>query len=196
MKIKLLFSFLASLFALFMVPIKWVVARLREAIMPASITFGLLQLGRLLMVQYRRLQFSNLQRCATVFAVSIFVSMVAEYQAHAQPYFTNSASGSFFGAQQYNQAFPNPVQPSQTLARQYSAGINTFSLNSGIYTYQTNSFATNYTYSALPAVMVSQYGAASTLAQTNNVISITTTNCIIWFGGLTNVNYSIIAIGH
>lgn len=115
--------------------------------------------------------------------------------AHAQGYFTNSASGSFFGAQQYNQNYPAPTQPGQTIAAQYRTGINAGTGNSGIWSYATNSFATNYVYSATPAVTVQQYGAF-TLTQTNAVIAITTSNYIVYFGGATNVNYSVLAIGH
>ena len=112
----------------------------------------------------------------------------------AQSYYTNAASGSFFGAQQYNQNYPNPLQPSLTLNRQYQAGINAVTGNSGIWSYATNTFATNCTYSAIPAVTVQQSGAW-TGPQTNAVLAVTTTNYIDWFGGATNVNYSVLAIG-
>ena len=54
----------------------------------------------------------------------------------------------------------------------------------------------NYPAPVLPAVTVQQFGGAAVLAQTNCIINLTATNCVLWFGGATNVNYSVIAIGH
>jgi len=113
----------------------------------------------------------------------------------AQPYITNSA-GPGFGAAQYNQNYPAPVLPGLTLTRQALAGINAFTGNTGTSAYATNAFATNTVYFALPAVTVQQFGGAAVLAQTNCIINLTATNCVLWFGGATNVNYSVIAIGH
>lgn len=129
---------------------------------------------------------------AFVLLTALFLAAIV-YTSKAQTYVTNSSSP-YFGAAQYNGSFANPTAPSVTLAKQYSAGIC-----AGVYSnttaYFTNTFSTNVVYSTPPAVFVQQFGTP-TIVQTNVVTSITTTNCIVWFGGATSVNFSLTSIGH
>ncbi len=139
---------------------------------------------------------NSLLAVAGIFAAIALVSEVAnlaDNSAQAQGYFTN-ANGPYFGAAQYNSSIPNPVLPSQTIQRQYNAGINAGTATTiGATGLITNSFATNYVYSAAPSVVVTQNGATQT--GTNLVTSITLTN-FIYQSGASGTVVSWIAVGH
>jgi len=87
------------------------------------------------------------------------------------------------------------TQPGQTLAAQYAHGINTgvsiTYTSSGL---ATNTFATNYVYSAPPVVMMELAGSVP--AATNAYVTTVTTTYFIYSGGAQYVTNTYIAIGH
>lgn len=125
--------------------------------------------------------------CALVIVV---VTLALGLSAKAQPWGTNTAGP---GAHQYNDSLVAPLQPSKTLAEQLARGINTGSCVVTTDGTITNTFLTNYVYSAPPVVIVTQRGAALNTS-TNIVVSVTTTNFVLR-SGLSSVTNNWIAIG-
>jgi hypothetical protein len=78
--------------------------------------------------------------------------------APAQPYFTNSNPQA--GAYQYNQNYPQPLQPGKTLAQQYQAGILAGTIAPAPFYLLTNSFTTNI-YTTAPVITANASGTAT-----------------------------------
>lgn len=135
--------------------------------------------------------------CAIAIAILgalIIPNMLPKIQA--QPYYTNT-SGQAPGAWQYNQSYPTPLKPSQTLANQYAAGTlaGYIPTNSTPFYFVTNSFTTNI-FSAPPFVVVS--ADTNGIPATNNVARIcaTTTSNFVCQVLATNCGIYWEATGH
>jgi hypothetical protein len=113
----------------------------------------------------------------------------------AQPYVTNT--GTIYGAQQYNQSYPTPLQPSKMLANQYAAGMLAGIIPPAQVAWPliTNTFATNI-FSTAPYVVFSL--SATNGFPTNAmpaVISTSPTNFVVW-APVTNCYLYWEATGH
>lgn len=121
--------------------------------------------------------------------------------ATAQPYQTNNfgtvTNGPQFGAYLPNSSVIPPTQPSRTIATQLASGINAgWSVTSGDGTV-TNTFSTNYVYSAAPFVTVTMLGTTGNGGTNTPVItSVTTTNFVFKVGAISGVTNHWHAVGH
>jgi len=129
-----------------------------------------------------------------------FVLVASLVTLQAQQYYTNSTPPNGY-PQGYSAGYSQPLAPSQTLGNQVADGIFSGQFNTGTNAAVTNLFsalfpATTNLYAA-PAVYVQQINPTiGGLVGTNQVLFVTTTNCAVYFGGATNVNYSLTVIGH
>lgn len=144
-------------------------------------------------------KFSLLETIIAVALLALLAAIVLPRRAQAQPYVTNPAAP-YFGAPQYNSAYPSPLKPAQTLNNQYNAGILAGNLaaialtnaNAGTFS-NTVSFGTNI-YSSPPIMLYTLVGLS-----TNQVVAsaVTPTNFVVMITGTNNVGIiNWAAIGH
>ena len=131
-------------------------------------------------------KFSLLETVIAVAILAIAAAFILPRVTQAQPYITNSASP-YFGAPQYNSAFPSPLKPAQTLANQYASGTLAGSLSpiwftnstAGGFTNTAQSFGTNI-YSSPPIMIFSLMGDSTNQVTSYNA---TPTNFIVVLSG-------------
>jgi len=116
-----------------------------------------------------------------LFVMFVFVPT----KVSAQPAGTNTAG---YGVHQFNDALIPPLAPSRTLSAQLALGINTGTCVATTDGTVTNTFSTNYVYSAPPVVIATQRGAALNTS-TNIVVSVTTTNFVLKSGLASTTNF-------
>ena len=128
-------------------------------------------------------------------AAAMAAVLTAGNIAKCQPYYTNTSQGA--GAQQYNNNYPQPLQPGKTLAQQYQAGILAGAIAPAPWYLLTNSFSTNI-YTTPPVITANAAGAASQAACATNVVavfSVTLTNFVLQTA-VSNQTVYWQAIGH
>lgn len=125
-----------------------------------------------------------------VFAtIAILAAILLPRLAKAQPYGTNIAG---YGVHQFNDSLIQPLAPSRTLAEQLARGINCGKCVTTTDGTVTNTFSTNYVYSAPPIVVCTQTGTL--MSTTNAVVSVTTTNFVLR-SSIASLTNNWIAIG-
>lgn len=135
--------------------------------------------------------FSLVELMIVIAIIALFAALMLPRVAQAQPYFTNATAAS--GPFQYNDALTPPAQPSQVIARQSLAGIQSGFVVTTADGTVTNTFSTNCIYTAPPIVVTRQRGKPTTT--TSNIIVVTTSNFVINVGTPTSTN-DFYAIGH
>lgn len=128
-------------------------------------------------------------------AACCLAGALASHDILAQPYYTNTSQG--YGAQQYNNNYAQPLQPSKTLAQQYQAGILTGTIPPAPWSLLTNSFSTNL-YTMAPVITANAVGTFTQGPLTTNCICVvtSTTAYFILQTSETNITVNWSAIGH
>lgn len=121
--------------------------------------------------------------------VALCALCVSVETSPAQPAGTNTAG---YGVHQFNDSLIAPLTPARTLSEQLARGINSGKSISSSDGTVTNTFSTNYTYSASPSVVVTITGTG--ISTTNVVTTITTSN-FVWKAGAPNITNTWVAVG-
>lgn len=141
----------------------------------------------------KRNNFSLFEILGVTFLIAILAALLlplfVAQKASAQPAGTNTAG---YGVHQFNDSLIAPLTPARTLAEQLARGINQGTSITSSDGTVTNTFSTNYTYSAAPTVVVTLRGTG--ISTTNDVVSVTTSN-FVYKAGAPSITNNWIAVG-